>query len=122
MAVQDGREWKSRWLRRRFGSGNSRAELIRHPERGLSAEGAQEKALYPRFQQVHSQLGGRGRAYSKSNNVNKHTRPRKSLPRPEEFPELGGGVGGMNNSSNSSGSVGKPRSSQNMRRTSRQSR
>ncbi|EDS26464.1 conserved hypothetical protein [Culex quinquefasciatus] len=45
--------------------------------------------------------------YSKSNNVNKHTRPRKSLPRPEEF---------------SSGSVGKPRSSQNMRRTSRQSR
>ncbi|KAL1374846.1 hypothetical protein pipiens_004808 [Culex pipiens pipiens] len=60
--------------------------------------------------------------YSKSNNVNKHTRPRKSLPRPEEFPELGGGVGGMNNSNNSSGSVGKPRSSQNMRRTSRQSR
>lgn len=38
--------------------------------------------------------------YSKSNNVNKHTRPRKSLPRPEEFSELGGGVGGMNNSSN----------------------
>ncbi|KAL9705334.1 hypothetical protein quinque_008852 [Culex quinquefasciatus] len=86
MAVQDGREWKSRWLRRRFGSGNSRAELIRHPERELSAEGAQEKALYPRAQQVDSRNWEDEDVYSKSNNVNKHTRPRMSLPRPEEFP------------------------------------
>ncbi|KAL1395505.1 hypothetical protein pipiens_002843 [Culex pipiens pipiens] len=73
MAVQDGREWKSRWLRRRFGSGNSRAELIRHPERGLSAEGAQEKALYPRFQQVHSQLGGRGSVLQVEQREQAHT-------------------------------------------------
>ncbi|KAL1379499.1 hypothetical protein pipiens_014858, partial [Culex pipiens pipiens] len=124
-----------RWTHDRFDESEqapkSRAELVSAYGYDIRSEDgpprARRRRRYARGPNKYTRNWEDEDAYSKSNNVNEHTRPRKSLPRPEEFPELGGGVGGMNNSSNnnslnSSGSVGKSRSSQNMRRASRQSR
>lgn len=136
MASKTMKKWQAsadRWTHDRFDESEqapkSRAELVSAYGYDIRSEDgpprARRRRRYARGPNKYTRNWEDEDAYSKSNNVNEHTRPRKSLPRPEEFPELGGNGGATNNNSslNSSGSGGgKSRSSQNMRRASRQSR
>ncbi|KAL9698993.1 hypothetical protein quinque_002434 [Culex quinquefasciatus] len=113
MASKTIRKWQ-------FAGGTDTTSGARMVRRGCAGEG-----VIPAVPTNYTRNWEDEDVYSKSNNVNKHTRPRKSLPRPEEFSELGGGVGGMNNSSNNNQQQWQrwqSRALAKMRRASRQSR
>lgn len=121
MASKTMKKWQAsadRWTHDRFDESEqapkSRAELVSAYGYDIRSEDgpprARRRRRYARGPNKYTRNWEDEDAYSKSNNVNEHTRQRKSLPRPEEFPELG-----PNNGS-------KSRSSQNMRRSSKQSR
>lgn len=57
---------------------------VRYPERGRTAEGAKETALRARSQQVHPQLGGRGRVLQVEQRQRAHA--------PAQVPAAAGGV------------------------------
>lgn len=134
MASKTMKKWQAsadRWTHDRFDESEqapkSRAELVSAYGYDIRSEDgpprARRRRRYARGPNKYTRNWEDEDAYSKSNNVNEHTRQRKTLPpRPEEFPELGGTNNNNNSSLNSSGSGSKLRSSQNMRRASRQSR